>query len=145
MDAAAMRQELRTLQAEVDGLREELADAEGRLQAAAERAYAEGVTSYEGHRIRASQPARRIELDAWTDACEDDRWAWEAWDRARYTREYRPRPTVKSVRAWAADAMAWCVAEGIINGRTETTLEPGGNATRAEVATMLMRMCKDKE
>ena len=46
---------------------------------------------------------------------------------------------------WAADAMAWCVAEGIINGRTETTLEPGGNATRAEVATMLMRMCKDKE
>lgn len=115
MDAAAMRQELRTLQAEVDGLREELADAEGRLQAAAERAYAEGVTSYEGHRIRASQPARRIELDAWTDACEDDRWAWEAWDRARYTREYRPRPTVKSVRAWAADAMGEARADAYVS------------------------------
>lgn len=115
MDAAAMRQELRTLQAEVDGLREELADAEGRLQAAAERAYAEGVTSYEGHRIRASQPARRIELDAWTDACEDDRWAWEAWDRARYSREYRPRPTVKSVRAWASAAMGEARADAYVS------------------------------
>jgi hypothetical protein len=46
---------------------------------------------------------------------------------------------------WAADAMAWCVAEGIINGVTETTLEPQGKATRAHVATMLMRCSTQDE
>ena len=114
-DAAAVRQELRTLQAEDDGLREELADAERRLQAAAEEAYASGVTSYEGHRIRASQPARRISLEAWTDACEADRWAWEDWDREQYIRAYRPKPTVRSVRAWAAASMGEGLADGYVS------------------------------
>ena len=41
---------------------------------------------------------------------------------------------------WAVDAMAWANTEGIITGRTETTLAPKENATRAEVATMLMRL-----
>ncbi|MCL1808704.1 MAG: S-layer homology domain-containing protein [Clostridiales bacterium] len=44
-----------------------------------------------------------------------------------------------AVSAWASEAMAWAVAEGIISGRTETTLVPKGTATRAEAATMLMR------
>ncbi len=37
--------------------------------------------------------------------------------------------------------MNWCVASGIITGMTETTLEPAGSATRAQVATMLFRYC----
>jgi hypothetical protein len=40
---------------------------------------------------------------------------------------------------WAQDAMAWAVSRGLITGRTETTLAPGGTATRAEAATMLKR------
>ncbi|MBO4501449.1 MAG: S-layer homology domain-containing protein, partial [Clostridia bacterium] len=32
----------------------------------------------------------------------------------------------------------WCVMKGIINGK-DGKLVPAGNATRAEVATMLMR------
>ena len=40
---------------------------------------------------------------------------------------------------WAAAALAWAHAEGLILGRTETTIVPHGNATRAEVATILMR------
>ncbi len=40
---------------------------------------------------------------------------------------------------WAAAAMAWANATGLISGRTDTTLAPGGTATRAEVATILMR------
>ena len=44
-----------------------------------------------------------------------------------------------SVSSWAMSAMQWAVGSGILNGRTESTLVPGGNATRAEVATMLMR------
>lgn len=36
--------------------------------------------------------------------------------------------------------MVWANEKGIINGRTDTTLAPKENATRAEVATMLMRL-----
>ena len=44
-----------------------------------------------------------------------------------------------SVSDWALSAMQWAVGSGILNGRTERTLAPGGSASRAEVATMLMR------
>ncbi len=47
-----------------------------------------------------------------------------------------------SVSPWAQSAMAWAVASGLVNGRTATTLVPGGTATRAEVAAILMRYCK---
>ena len=36
--------------------------------------------------------------------------------------------------------MQWAVGSGLINGKGEGSLEPGSNATRAEVATMLMRL-----
>lgn len=45
-----------------------------------------------------------------------------------------------SVSAYAETAMSWAVAEGIINGRTATTLAPAGNCTRAEVAAMITRV-----
>lgn len=47
-------------------------------------------------------------------------------------------PDKASVSAWATDAIAWTVAEGIINGNGGK-LDPQGNATRAQVATILMR------
>ncbi len=40
---------------------------------------------------------------------------------------------------YAVDAIRYAVAEGIISGKTNTTLAPKDGATRAEVATMLMR------
>jgi|GEM_PF-4425730 len=43
------------------------------------------------------------------------------------------------VSDWADEAMHWCVMKGVITGVTETTLVPGGSATRAQAATMLMR------
>lgn len=45
-----------------------------------------------------------------------------------------------SVSPYAEGAMSWAVAEGIINGRTATTLEPAGNCTRAEVSAMIARV-----
>ncbi len=45
------------------------------------------------------------------------------------------------VSAYAADAMKWAVAEGIING-TGNKLLPTEYATRAQVATMIMRFCE---
>lgn len=47
-----------------------------------------------------------------------------------------------SVSGWATDAMSWAVGAGLINGRTATTLAPQGNATRAEVAAILMRFAQ---
>lgn len=47
-----------------------------------------------------------------------------------------------SVSSWATDAMRWAVGAGLINGRTATTLAPQGNATRAEVAAILMRFAQ---
>ena len=44
----------------------------------------------------------------------------------------------QTVSGWAASAMQWAVGSGIING-VGSDLVPAGNATRAQVATMLMR------
>lgn len=43
------------------------------------------------------------------------------------------------ISAYAVEAMSWANAEGYITGTTATTLEPQGSATRAQVATILMR------
>ncbi len=40
---------------------------------------------------------------------------------------------------WAREGLRWANATGLITGRTVNTIEPQGNATRAEVATVLMR------
>lgn len=44
---------------------------------------------------------------------------------------------------WAEEAMAWAVAEGIVQGDTPTTLNPTGTATRAEAAAMLQRFLEN--
>jgi hypothetical protein len=49
-------------------------------------------------------------------------------------------PDASEVSSWADEAMHWCVMQGIINGK-DGKLVPGGNASRAESATMLMRYC----
>lgn len=46
-----------------------------------------------------------------------------------------------SVSTYAADAMQWAVANGIVNG-SSGKLNPQNNATRAEVAAILMRFCE---
>ncbi|MBR2666860.1 MAG: S-layer homology domain-containing protein [Oscillospiraceae bacterium] len=45
-----------------------------------------------------------------------------------------------SISSWALDAVKWANAEALITGRTATTLVPTGNTTRAEAATILMRL-----
>lgn len=46
---------------------------------------------------------------------------------------------VNLISDYAEEAFAWAIQKGIITGRTTTTLAPQGIATRAEVATMIMR------
>lgn len=47
-----------------------------------------------------------------------------------------------SVSAYAKDAMAWAVAEGLISGSGDR-LQPGGTASRAQLAVILMRFFGD--
>ena len=46
---------------------------------------------------------------------------------------------VVSISPYAEKAVEWCVAEGILTGRTASTLAPQDTATRAECAAMLQR------
>ena len=46
------------------------------------------------------------------------------------------------VAEYAIPAMQWAVGAGIISGTSTDTLSPQGPATRAQVATMLMRFCE---
>ena len=48
-----------------------------------------------------------------------------------------------SVSDWAADAMGWAVASELMKGVTETTLQPQGKATRAQVAVLMQRLCEN--
>jgi hypothetical protein len=41
--------------------------------------------------------------------------------------------------SWAQSALLWANEQGIINGKSDTALDPGGIATRAEVAQMIMK------
>ena len=43
---------------------------------------------------------------------------------------------------YAIPAMQWACGAGIVNGTSESTLTPQGEATRAQVAAMLMRFCE---
>lgn len=45
-----------------------------------------------------------------------------------------------SVSSWAQDAVRWATATGVMNGRADGSLDPSGNATRAEVAAMIERL-----
>jgi hypothetical protein len=47
------------------------------------------------------------------------------------------------ISIWALPSMEWAVAQELITGVTKTTLEPGSNATRAQVAMVLMRFMKN--
>lgn len=48
-------------------------------------------------------------------------------------------PDSASVSDWAVNAMIWAVENGVITGNGAGALNPQGTATRAEVATILMR------
>ncbi len=43
------------------------------------------------------------------------------------------------VSVWARDAMCWAYANGLISGKSETTLAPKDGATRAEAAAIIRR------
>lgn len=49
----------------------------------------------------------------------------------------------QSVSSYAVPALQWANAAGVVTGKSGSKLDPKGNATRAEVAAMLMRFCEN--
>ncbi len=49
----------------------------------------------------------------------------------------------ESISSWAEESVNALSAAGIINGRTDGSFDPKGNATRAEIATMLMNFINE--
>ena len=47
------------------------------------------------------------------------------------------------IHSWAMEAMKWANAIELVNGRTETTLNPRDNTMRSELATLLYRWCHE--
>ena len=52
---------------------------------------------------------------------------------------------VDAISEYAVSAMNWAVGIGIINGKTDTCLNPKDNATRAEIATILHRFIENNK
>lgn len=50
-------------------------------------------------------------------------------------------PDAGAVHDYAQDAMRWAVGSGLVNG-IDGRLEPTGDSTRAQIATLLMRFCE---
>ena len=68
--------------------------------------------------------------------------AWSGEDVTPYS-DLTSYEDFSSIGAYAVSAMSWAKAEGLIGGRTETTLAPKGTATRAEVAAILHRFAEN--
>ncbi len=45
------------------------------------------------------------------------------------------------IESYAKEALSWCHAVGLLNGITETTLDPNGLAERAQIAAIFHRFC----
>ena len=48
-------------------------------------------------------------------------------------------PDRDQIASWAGEAVSWAYSRGVMAGRSNGTLDPNGNATRAEAAVMLYR------
>lgn len=91
------------------------------------------VEGLRGNRFAPNAPITREQLTAilfrYAKAC-----GYDVSARAELT----AYADAAQVSTWAGDAMRWAVASGLISGRSGAQLAPKGEATRAEVAVILM-------
>ena len=61
--------------------------------------------------------------------------------------DYSELPDANKTHTWAKEALQWAYAEGLITGTSNNgavILDPRGNATRAQVATIVMRFLENR-
>ena len=67
----------------------------------------------------------------------------EGWDTTHGGMAIREYADYGQISDFALEAMDWAVSAGIISGTSAATLSPGGSATRAQAAVILMRFCEN--
>ena len=70
---------------------------------------------------------------------------YKSYDITRGGMAIREYADYDQISGYALEAMDWAVNAGLINGTSETTLDPKGTATRAQAAAMLQRFCEQYE
>ena len=67
------------------------------------------------------------------------------YDTSQSGMELREYDDCEAISSWATEAMQWAVNAKLITGKTETTVNPHDNATRAEVAAILHRFIESNK
>ena len=49
---------------------------------------------------------------------------------------------VSNISPWAKEALCWANTNGLINGISDTKIDPQGQATRAQIAIIIQRFCE---
>ncbi|MBQ8697299.1 MAG: DUF4832 domain-containing protein, partial [Clostridia bacterium] len=120
----------------VDGITTPLTDIDGWYNAAVKWAYSEGIVNG----VSATKFDPNGKLNRETFATMLYRYAkYKGIDVASVKGDISAYSDAKKVSPWALEAMLWANAKGYIGGMTTTTLVPQGNATRAQMATILTR------
>lgn len=96
------------------------------------------VAGFEDATFRPNAPITREQLAA--ILCNYSAWKGEDTSARADLDEYTDAISISS---WATDTMSWAVAEQLLAGVTENTLEPQGAATRAQVAAVLQRFLSE--
>lgn len=63
-------------------------------------------------------------------------WRWAGSPESEGESQFQD---AAEISPWAADAVDWCCAQGIMNGKPGQLFDPAGGATRAEAAAVLAR------
>ena len=87
------------------------------------------VTGYGNGRFGSNDPVSRAQIAAIL-------WRYAGSPSAEAGQDFADE---SSIPAYASAAVDWARANGVVNGTTGNRFDPNGNATRAQVATMLHR------
>ena len=96
-----------------------------------------GIARGKGAAFGADDPVTREELVVML-------YNYAAWKGRNVTArgEVSQFSDADAISPWALEAMRWAVAIGLIRGMGDGKCAPGGGATRAQIATFMMRFCE---
>ena len=66
----------------------------------------------------------------------------EGYDTTQGGMAIREYADYDQISDFAREALDWAVSAGIINGTSATTMAPTGEASRAQIAVIMMRFCQ---
>lgn len=68
---------------------------------------------------------------------------YKSYDTTQSGADVQAFSDYEEISDWALEGMTWAVSAGLLGGKGDGVLDPTGNATRAEVAQILMNFCEN--